>query len=55
MLNFRSKTFWGGVTGIVGAAGGYFTGEMSAIPAIQMAGMSIMAIFLRDAVRKAGG
>lgn len=49
----KSKTFWAGIAGIITAAGGYYTGEFSPAAAIQTALGSLIAIFLRDGVRKA--
>lgn len=47
---FKSKTFWTGVTGVIAAAGAYFTGQMGLYPAIMSALGSLAAIFIKDAV-----
>lgn len=51
---YQSKTVWAGIVAIVGAAAGYFTGEIQASAAIQIAITAIMGIFLRDGMRKNG-
>jgi len=51
-VDYKSKTFWGGITGIVGAAAGFFTGMIGPQEAINIAFGSIMAIFLRDGISK---
>ena len=48
----KSKTLWAAVIGIVGAVGGYATGEMNIVQAIQTAGGCLLAIFLRDGIAK---
>ena len=50
----QSKTFWASVTAIIGAAGGYFTGQLPADIAIQTVMGGIIAIFLRDGIQKSG-
>ena len=49
---FKSKTFWTGVAAVVGAAGGFFTGGLSAVAAIQMGLTGLIGIFLRQGVEK---
>jgi hypothetical protein len=46
----KSKTFWTGLAGVLGAVGGFFTGEATAVQAIQLGITSLLAIFLRDAM-----
>jgi hypothetical protein len=48
----KTKTFWTGIAGIVAAVGGYLTGTMSPAEAIQTGIGSLVAIFLRDGLRK---
>ena len=50
----KSKTFWAGITGIIAAAVGYYTGDFSSAGAIQTALGSLIAIFLRDGIRNGG-
>jgi hypothetical protein len=51
----KTKTFWAGITGIVGALSGYFTGAMAPDTAIEVGVLAIMSIFLRDGQLKAPG
>ena len=51
----KSKTLWGGITGIVGAVAGYMTGEMEWGVAIIIAITSILAIFVRHGVKTEAG
>mgnify|MGYP003640805907 FL=1 len=51
----KSKTLWGGVTGIIGALAGYMTGEMELGAAINIAITSILAIFVRHGVKTEAG
>jgi len=51
----KSKTLWGGITGIVGAVAGYMTGEMEMGVAINIAITSILAIFVRHGVKTESG
>lgn len=46
----KSKTFWGGIGGLVTAGAGYYTGEMGSAQAIQLAVGCVMAIFVRDGI-----
>lgn len=48
----KSKTFWTGIAGILTAAGGYFTGDIEAQNAIQIAVAALASIFIRDAIAK---
>jgi len=48
----RSKSFWGGLTGLLGAVAGYMTGEIALGNAISIATTSILAIFVKHAVHK---
>jgi hypothetical protein len=47
----KSKTFWAGIMGLIGAAGAYMTGEMALGQALQTGLTAAIGIFLRDAVR----
>lgn len=51
----RSKTLWSGISGLVGAAAGYFTGTLSLEVAVQLAVTSLLAIFLRHGISKTAG
>lgn len=46
----KSKTFWTGVAGIVGAAGGYATGSIDMGTAFQTGLVSVLSIFIRDGI-----
>ena len=48
----KSKTFWAGVTGLVGAVSGYLTGELELGAAINVAVTSALAVFVRLGVKK---
>ena len=48
----KSKTFWAGVTGLVGAVSGYLTGELELGAAINVAITSALAIFVRHGGKK---
>ena len=48
----KSKTFWAGVTGLVGAVSGDLTGELELGAAINVAITSALAIFVRHGVKK---
>jgi hypothetical protein len=50
---WKSKTFWTGVVGLIGAAGGYLSGELSPEVAAQMALTALIGIFIRHSVQKA--
>ena len=52
---WKSKTFWTGVAAVVGALGGYLTGELALSPALQVVVTGLTAIFLRDAIRTNAG
>jgi hypothetical protein len=49
---FKSKTFWTGITGLIGALGGYFSGELEMGAAINVGITSLLAIFVRHGVSK---
>lgn len=49
---WKTKTFWAGASGIVAAAGGWATGEISVGVALQTVVTSIMGILLRLAIAK---
>jgi len=49
----KSKTLWAAVTAIVGALGGYFTGEIEMGEMMQLVVTSSLAVFLRHGVKKA--
>lgn len=48
----KSKTFWAGVTGLIGAISGYLTGELEVGAAMNVGITSILAIFVRHGVSK---
>jgi hypothetical protein len=48
----KSKTVWAAVTAIVGALGGYFTGEIEMGEMLQLVVTSALAVFLRHGVQK---
>ena len=48
----KSKTVWAAVAAIVGAIGGYFTGELELGAMIQLVVTSTLAVFLRHGVAK---
>jgi len=50
----KSKTVWTGVSAIVAAAAGYFTGNMDMSAALQTAFTGLIGIFLRQGVAKVG-
>jgi hypothetical protein len=47
----RSKTWWAGVLGLIGAVSGWATGELPLNQALQTGLTAAIGIFLRDAVR----
>jgi hypothetical protein len=49
---FKTKTFWGSVAALIGAAAGAATGEIDVITAIQTGGQAVLFIFLRDGMFK---
>ena len=49
----KSKTVWAGVTAVIGALGGYFTGEVELGAMLQIVVTSTLAAFLRHGVKKA--
>ncbi len=48
----KTKTFWTGLAGLIGAVGGYLTGAIDLKTAIEAAFASLVTIFLRDAILK---
>ena len=50
---FKSKTFWGGVTMIIGGIQGMVTGVPDTNANIMLIVSGIMAIFLRQGIQKA--
>ena len=48
----KSKTFWAGVTGLIGAISGYLTGELEVGAAINVGITSIIANFVIQGVSK---
>jgi len=48
----KSKTTWTGITGVIGAAGGFFTGALDSAQAIQLAITSLLGVFLRQGIAK---
>lgn len=50
----KTKTFWGGIVGVVSGSAGYFTGAMSPAESIQTILGGLVAIFLRDGMLKVG-
>jgi len=47
---YKTKTFWAGISAVVAAAGGFFTGSMDIGTAIQTAFTGLIGIFLRQGV-----
>ena len=48
----KSKTFWTGITGVIGAIAGYLTGDLEMGAAINVGITSLLAIFVRHGVHK---
>tara|TARA_R100000458_G_C8092362_1_gene122530 strand:+ start:301 stop:495 length:195 start_codon:yes stop_codon:yes gene_type:complete len=48
----KSKTVWTAITAVVGAAAGYFTGELELSAALQLTVTSLLAVFVRHGVKK---
>ena len=48
----KSKTVWAAVAAIVGAIGGYFSGELEVGEMMQLVVTSSLAVFLRHGVKK---
>ena len=48
----KSKTFWAGITGLIGAVSGYLTGELEIGAAMNVGITSVLAIFVRHGVSK---
>lgn len=51
----KSKTFWTGITAVIAALAGFFTGELSLIQFITAEFIALQSIFVRDAISKIGG
>jgi hypothetical protein len=51
----KSKTFWTGVTGLIGAISGYLTGDLELGAAINVGITSVLAIFVRHGISKVEG
>ncbi len=49
----KSKTIWAAGTAVLGALGGYFTGEIELSAMLQIVVTSVLAAFLRHGVKKA--
>jgi hypothetical protein len=47
---YTQKTIWAGVAAVIGAVGGYVTGDMGAAGAFQTALTGLIGIFMRQAV-----
>lgn len=48
----KSKTFWTGVTAVIGAVSGYFTGELEIANALQIGFTGLIGIFLKHGMVK---
>ena len=48
----KSKTVWTAIAAIVGAIGGYFTGELELAETMQLVVTSGLAVFLRHGISK---
>jgi len=48
----KSKTVWTGLGAILGAIGGYFTGDLELSAMLQLVVTSGLAIFLRHGIKK---
>jgi hypothetical protein len=48
----KSKTFWTGVSAILGAGGAYSSGDLSAAQAVQLGTTGALGVFLRMAISK---
>jgi hypothetical protein len=51
---FKSKTFWTGVVGVVTAISSFMTGALPGGEAVQIGLTSLIGIFLRQGINKAG-
>lgn len=52
---YKQKTTWAGIAGVITAVGGFFMGELTMSPAIQLFFTSLIGIFLRFGVEKKNG
>ncbi|MES2249209.1 MAG: hypothetical protein V4645_18155 [Pseudomonadota bacterium] len=48
----KSKTVWAGLAGVIAAAGGYYTGDITAGAALNAGLTGVIGVFLRLAVEK---
>tara|TARA_Y100000310_G_scaffold327334_1_gene393520 strand:- start:970 stop:1140 length:171 start_codon:yes stop_codon:yes gene_type:complete len=48
----KSKTVWAAAAAVLGAVGGYFTGEIELSAMLQIVVTSVLATFLRHGVKK---
>lgn len=48
----KTKSFWTGISAVVIGAGGFFTGAMSPVEAIQTVLGGFAVIFIRDGIGK---
>ncbi len=49
---FKTKTFWAGITAIVGAVGGFAQGVLAPPDALQIISTALIGIFLRHGIAK---
>lgn len=49
----KTKTFWAALTAILGAVGGFFTGDLGIAEALQIGVTAVMGLFVRHGVQKA--
>lgn len=49
----KTKTFWASLTAILGAVGGFFTGDLALAEMLQLIVTSTLALFIRHGVQKA--
>lgn len=49
----KTKTFWASMTAILGAIGGFFTGDLALAEMLQLIVTSALALFVRHGVQKA--
>jgi hypothetical protein len=48
---YKTKTFWTGITALIGAVGGVVTGALPLVAGIQLGVTALLGIFLRDGIR----
>ncbi len=51
---WKTKTFWGGIAGVVAAVSGYLTGDMTLAAAISAGVVALTMVFQRVAIAKNG-